>query len=72
MSTVDIKYGYRQYSEQEILDLSYKGLLVCGDYELSDFLSYLMTGIDEIIEERIQAERERWESEWSEEDGGTM
>lgn len=64
---IDIKRGYRQYSEKEILAYAQKGLLSCGDYELDDFLSYLMTGIDEIIDERIQTERTKWESDWDEE-----
>jgi len=61
---VDIKKGFRQYSEKELLEYSSRGVLVCGDYELDDFISYLMTGINEIIDERIQQAREEWQNIW--------
>lgn len=64
---VDIKKGFRQFSEKEILEYSSRSVLVCGDYELDDFISYLMTGIDEIIEERIQQAKEEWLNSWDDE-----
>jgi len=64
---VDIKAGFRKYSEKEILAYAQSGVLVCVDYELDDFISYLMTGIDEIIDERIQQAREEWQNSWDDE-----
>lgn len=64
---INIKKGFRQYSEKEILAYAQSGVLICGDYELDDFISYLMTGIDEIIDERIQQAREEWQNSWDDE-----
>ena len=64
---IDISKGFRQYSEKELLEYASRGLLSCGSYELDDFISYLMTGIDEIIDERIQQAREEWQNSWDDE-----
>lgn len=51
MAVVDISKGWRKYSKDEILTFVDSGILVCGSYELSDFIEYL---IDEVEGEVYQ------------------
>lgn len=51
MATVDISKGWRKYSKQDLLGFVDSGILVCGSYEIADFVSYL---IDEIEQEVYQ------------------
>jgi hypothetical protein len=49
MSTVDISKGWRKYSREDLIKFSDAGILTCGNYELSDFIEYLIDGIEEGI-----------------------
>ena len=54
MSMVDISKGFRQYSPESLRDYTYRGLITCGPYDMSDFLEHIFQGmISEAEAERI-------------------
>jgi len=61
---IDISKGYSQYSVDELLEYSYKGLLCCGKYELDGFLSYLLNDVEMRIKDAYE------EASCAKDDGG--
>lgn len=49
---VDISRGWRKYSKGDLLKFMDSGILVCGKFELGDFLSYMVDGVEEEIYQR--------------------
>ena len=45
MSAVDISKGFRQYSPEDLREYAYRGMVVYGSYDLSDFLEYIFEGM---------------------------
>lgn len=51
---IDISKGFRQYSPESLRDYTYRGLITCGSYDLSDFLEHIFQWmISEAEAERI-------------------
>ena len=42
---IDITKNYRQYDAAELRSYAYRNLLVCGSYDMSDFLEYIFQGM---------------------------
>lgn len=56
--TIDIsKDNIRQYTSEEIRDLADKGILMCGDFCLSEFVNKIL--VDMYTEEDVQEERDK-------------
>jgi hypothetical protein len=54
---IDILKGSRQYSPESLRDYTYRGLITCGSYDMSDFLEHIFQGmISEAEAERIAEE----------------
>lgn len=52
MATVDISKGWRKYSKEDSLKFMDSGILVCGSYELDEFILYMVDGIEEDVYQR--------------------
>ena len=51
---INILKGFRQYSPESLRDYTYRGLITCGSYDMSDFLEHIFQGmISEAEAERI-------------------
>jgi hypothetical protein len=56
---IDIKKNYRSMKPNELREYALKGLLVCGDYDMSDFIEYIFQGVvfedemEKIVEQEI-------------------
>ena len=44
MSVIDITKGFRQYPPEDLREYALKGIITCGNYDLSSFLEYLLEG----------------------------
>lgn len=54
---VDISKGFRQYSPESLRDYTYRRLITCGSYDMSDFLEHIFQGmVSEDEAERIAEE----------------
>ena len=49
---VDISRGWRKYSKEDLLKFTDSGILVCGSYEIADFLEYMIDGVEEDVYQR--------------------
>jgi len=68
MSTIDILKGFRQYSPEDLRSYAYRGLITCGNYDMSDFLEHIFQGmISEDEAERIaeKANEEGYSEGWN-------
>jgi hypothetical protein len=52
MATVDITKGWRKYSKEDLLKFMDSGILVCGKFELDEFIQYMIDGVEESVYQR--------------------
>lgn len=73
MSMIDITKGFRQYTPEELREYALKGFVCCGDYDLSEFLEYLLQDVyskSELDEAKENAYDEGYEAgKWDSIDG---
>lgn len=50
MTIINITKGFRQYPPEDLREYALKGLVYCGDYDLSEFLEYLLQGTHSVSE----------------------
>lgn len=65
MSVIDITKGFRQYPSEDLREYALKGLVCCGDYDLSEFLEHLLQGThskSELDEAKANAYDEGYEA----------